>query len=619
MSLNSLEILKALKNSGNNSNNDDGGGAGIILLIIVCCCVALAIGLFFYFWNKNKSKAPGSGSSPAGTPGPSGPPQPNSTLPPPPPADPSESLINSILRSIPTMILQFGLSEAVLRSIKAVAPDSWKTFGSRLKSHSGFNESIKSTRLERTEARVGKSQIRKLFSKLKPSQLRGLGGWWPKEAADKGWTADSIKDAEAGEKAVSRAAINATEIASEDAAKIGAEGAAGAEFGPIDAAFIAVSVGGMAIDMANVGGLQNIQSQKTSDFLAEKKKNDDQFKAFAATQTPPVNLPMIVGPMDKYSEDDLDTAIATIEFNMLGDNSNPDPAIQAIITSLYNSAQANGGTMTTPLFDASIISSLTPDQQRTLHDKAIDKLCTQSSGKPINGFCSYPSRDACYASYKWPLPTGTGAQDQDYAEWRANVSGGACVRADYTIHQVCDSTVKKNDLTGKTERNVYRPDTGECVNTKAFCDAYGYAFDANRPTSMMGNLGSGPLPCCYQDSSQLLCSQVLGNTICQGTSMLAEQAQQVVTTGLNRVGGLFGDPNLGNQEAHLAGQVNAGVQTGLHVAGSTIAQGVNTDVHAVTSAANTAVHAATPIVNQVASVATTAINTANPANWWPPW
>lgn len=581
MSLTSLAVLQSLQNS--NNNNDD-GGTGILLLIIVCCCVAAALGAFFYFWKKKKDASGSPGA--AGSPSPSGgPPQPNSSLPPAPPADPSESFLNSLIKSIPALALQFGLSEAVLKAIKAVAPDTWKTFGSRLKSHPGFNTTLKATRVEATEARVGKSQIRKLFTRLTPSELKGLGGWWPKESAQRGWTADTIKNSQAAEKGVSRAAIDASEAS----AKVGAEGAAGAEFGPIDAAFMAVSVGGMAIDMANFGGLQDINSQKTSDFLVEKKKNDDALKTFAASQTPPIALPMIVGPMDKYSQDDLDTALATIEFNILGSNSNPDPAIQAIITSLYNSAQANGGTMTTPIFDASIISSLTPAQQTTLHNTALDQLCTQSNGKSVNGFCSYPTRDACYASYIWPLPSGTAAQDQDYAEWRPNISGGVCVRADYTLHQVCDSTKKKNTLTGKTGGNQYLPDTGECVNTKDFCDAYGYAFDANRPTSMMGNLGSGPLPCCYQDTTQLACSQVLGNTICQGSSILAGEAQQVVTSGLNQAGGLFGDPHLGSQVGSVTGAATSALSSAGHAAASAGTTAVNT----VTSTASSAWHAAT--------------------------
>ena len=578
MSLTSLAVLQALQNS--NNNNDD-GGTGILLLIIVCC-VAAALGAFFYFWKKKKDASESAGSSPSPS---GGPPQPNSSLPPTPPADPSESFLNSLIKSIPALALQFGLSGAVLKAIKAVAPDKWKTFGSRLKSHPGFNNSIKATRLERTETRVGKSQIRKLFTRLTPSELKGLGGWWPKESAQRGWTADTIKNSEAAEKGVSRAAVDA----SENFAKLGAEGAAGAEFGPIDAAFMAVSVGGMAVDMANLGGLQDINSQKTSDFLAEKKKNDDALKTFAASQTPPIALPMIVGPMDTYSQDDLDTALATIEFNILGSNSNPDPAIQAIITSLYNSAQANGGTMTTPIFDASIISSLTPDQQRTLHDNALNQLCTQSNGKSVNGFCSYPTRDACYASYTWPLPSGTAAKDQDYAEWRANISGGACVRADYTLRQVCDSTKKKNTLNGKTGGNQYLPDTGECVNTKDFCDAYGYAFDANRPTAMMGNLGSGPLPCCYQATSQLACSQVLGNTICQGSSILAGQAQQVVTSGLNQAGGLFGDPHLGSQ----VGSVTGAASSVLSSAGSAAVSAGTSVLHSASSTASSALHAVT--------------------------
>ena len=249
--------------------------------------------------------------------------------------------------------------------------------------------------------------------------------------------------------------------------------------------------------------------------------------------------------------------------------------------------------MTTPMFDASIINSLTPDQQKTLHDKALNQLCTQSNGKSVNGFCSYPTRDACYASYKWPLPSGTAAQDQDYAEWRPNISGGVCVRADYTLHQVCDSTTKKSAITGKTGRNEYRPDTGECVNTKDFCDAYGYAFDANRPTSMMGNLGSGPLPCCYQDTSQLACSQVLGNTICQGSSMLAGQAQQVVTSGLNGVGGLFGDPKLGSQVGSVTSAATSALSSAGHTAVSAGTTAVSTVTSAASSAASSAWHAAT--------------------------
>jgi len=550
-----------------------------ILILLVLTIIALVIVIVVKKKKeadkkKSSSVAGGSGST-LGTGGPGSAPGPGPEAAPPP--DPSESFLNTLMRGIGSLVTQVAISEAVLRGIKAVAPDSWKTFGkNRLKGHQGFKDSIRGPRAERINARVGKSALRSRFANLSPSKLRGLGGWWPKEAAERGWTADSIKAAEAAEKGVAREAVETA--AEEGAARLAAEGAAGAELGPIDAAFLVVSAASMALDFANVGGLMDIQSQKTSDFLAEKKKNDDSMTQYASQNG--ITLPMIVGPLDKYSQDDLDAAIEEAQFEILGSNTNPHPAVQAIITDLYNKAQQNGGTVTTALFDASIISSLTDQQRKDLADAALEKVCGSENGTIVSGACSYPTRDACLGSYTWPLPTGSAATDQDYAEWRPALN--ACVRADYTIHQLCDNTTKENGITHQIGRNEYRSDTGECVNTQAFCDAYGYAFDPQRPQAMMGNLGSGPLPCCFQDSSQYLCSQVLGNTICQGSSMLATAVQnEVITPGLNAVGCAFGDCNLGNQEAHVAQQAQQAVDQGLGTAMNTVQQGVNYDVNVV--------------------------------------
>jgi hypothetical protein len=96
---------------------------------------------------------------------------------------------------------------------------------------------------------------------------------------------------------------------------------------------------------------------------------------------------------------------------------------------------------------------------------------------------------------------------------------GACIIYNPSVRQLCEASTKLDDRSTDVRnykviaRNDYNRYTGECTNTRAFCDAYGVSYRSDMPVSEMAYRGSGPLPSCYWSDAQKAGSMILGSDI----------------------------------------------------------------------------------------------------------
>lgn len=189
-------------------------------------------------------------------------------------------------------------------------------------------------------------------------------------------------------------------------------------------------------------------------------------------------------------------------------------------------------------------------------------LCRSEGGNPLkDGQCSYRTATECFNSYPWPMinrydPTtenvrqtspcpsspssgapvcldnskSFGRTDFIYSEWRtpqllrndypdgtdftddSNAANGVCAITPPTMRLYCDSLTKFDGSDRVIGRNNYNPYTGECTNTKKYCDAFGISYTDSMPVSEMAGRGSGPLPSCYQSEADRAGAIILGGS-----------------------------------------------------------------------------------------------------------
>jgi hypothetical protein len=96
---------------------------------------------------------------------------------------------------------------------------------------------------------------------------------------------------------------------------------------------------------------------------------------------------------------------------------------------------------------------------------------------------------------------------------------GACIIYNPSTRQICEASTKLDDRSTDVRnykviaKNDYNRYTGECTNTRAFCDAYGVSYRSDMPVSEMAYRGSGPLPSCYWSDAQKAGAMILGSDI----------------------------------------------------------------------------------------------------------
>ena len=227
---------------------------------------------------------------------------------------------------------------------------------------------------------------------------------------------------------------------------------------------------------------------------------------------------MFVGPLDAWDADTLDLAISN-EFVRLFTSANPPQSVKDLIADVSSRISTDLGvdTISDTLFIMLCNQYLTSTELENIHNLAFDNICTSEGGVgfvPGNGYdkaCSYASKDTCHAAFPWPPPNNDN-QDLTYTEWRAkpwfsqwntitpdNIpTGGACIAADPSIHQMCDEEV--GTASGRA-KNQYIRETGECVNTRDMCRIKGVSYRDSDP------------PTCYVTEGQQIAELLFGSTI----------------------------------------------------------------------------------------------------------
>lgn len=223
-----------------------------------------------------------------------------------------------------------------------------------------------------------------------------------------------------------------------------------------------------------------------------------------------------------------------------------------------------------------------------LYQIACYLFCKANGGVPLkDGQCSYANATKCFNSYPWPIydriwdpvtryaspsagciPTGTspgvspcvddsddiGKTDFIYSEWRkpsliradygssatdytseVGSEGGVCVVTPYGMRTSCEAVTATDEITGELTGQKYNKYTGECTNTKAYCDAFKVSYTSRMHPKDMANLGSGPLPSCYRSEVDKVMGLILGgNSLIQGLKIFGD----LITRGLATMFGL---------------------------------------------------------------------------------
>jgi hypothetical protein len=466
---------------------------------------------------------------------------------PPSPQD-VQNLLTMILDMIiaaPGILVANRIFETILRRL---TPAQLKTWKGLLQSNTKLMNSLKNARLP-YESRVTRTA---LSAEKNATRLVSLGARYAEtltrngvQPADIQAAADAeITDAKVGEDVAARVATRGAALAT--------EAEAGAELGPLDVALIAVGITGMALDIANVGGLQDWKQYTVQQFDAAKAKQDHEYAVNANNPQPtssvpsptPYSLPLYTGPLDEFSADDLPIYLQEIQLQLLaGEITVPDATYQqqiadiqnTIITNFYNNAPK------TNYSSADLAAVINPYSLETLTDVQLNNLsnvaytysCTFFGGVMINGtYCSNTSSNCNLTQSQWNN-FNTGSDNKNYTEWRTSDQiktqfnkdidkPGACLVLPYSMRMICDTTTKRG-LDGTIGTNSYDVASGRCFNTRSFCDAYGVSFDTDNKT-------------CFDSSTQQILSLIFGDTIVQGTKMVVTVAQKAITYWLDNQG-----------------------------------------------------------------------------------
>lgn len=208
-----------------------------------------------------------------------------------------------------------------------------------------------------------------------------------------------------------------------------------------------------------------------------------------------------------------------------------------------------------------------------LHRVSVYILCLLEGGTPLHDSqCSFKTPAECFGSYPWPFlnysedmipyespkPCSTtpcldatndfGVTDYVYSEWRTpellkrdypggtdftqDGAGGLCVVTPFGPRVACESATKRDPIRGIDTGQAYNPYTGECFNTKEYCDAFYVEYRDDMPTSEMANRGTGPLPSCFSVHE--------GTAMIIGGEILVQYLQAGFEAFVNGIENLFG-------------------------------------------------------------------------------
>jgi hypothetical protein len=472
-------------------------------------------------------------------------------------ANAAKNPVNKALQQASTDAAERAAKEKAEKEAMDTAAAKAKAKAAALGEKNGVKKGLKKTQGFATK-------MKSIFPKL-PMETQGrMGLRWSREAGrldnavSKAVGSSQLESKiagmmakEGGERAAARAAAAS--------AKYAAKMAATANMGPIGALYDAITVVGMAMDMADIGGYMAVT--QTSDFLKVKQQFDVMFQNVSLdcgsvpfgplcqgaeplpADTPPraASFPQFFGPLDALQQNisiedylDLQTSNANA---VIMSSANDAKALKARVVTAINTGTSDMDPIPGPVSNEDFLlyypAFISEGDSTILSNMTLAKMCTTSGGRLftpsqyIDPVCTYSTETACHGVSEWPPPSDDSV-NYTYTEWRAksyfdqfkNGDGtkmitaaptqGACTVQSTSLHQMCDIT--ETTSTG-TAGNTYLRNTGECVNSKEYCKIKGISFKTNMATSQMGGLGSGPLPSCFIGANQ----EVLENIVGSGT------------------------------------------------------------------------------------------------------
>lgn len=300
-----------------------------------------------------------------------------------------------------------------------------------------------------------------------------------------------------GVKAATTAATTAAKVGTQVAtqSEVAASTGPGAPF--VEAAMLAFDVLSVGLDIGDAGGYQKMGTKK--EYIDMRKGVDAAFTKAMTDQG--VALPLITGPLDKMSTNDLTAALQQKTSDILATPANKymAPCLAALATWLAANQAASSDDVdkwTTAYLVAHPI-----DTDAVTAD-AMAQLCISAGGISMNGACSWPTKDKCLSSYSWPL-----AATDTYAEWvvPAGSTQGQCQVASQAMRGICE----QNNLT-------YNQDTKLCNVTEAYCKtkAAEWSYD-----------GSIKDYDCKVPAGQQIASAIFGTTIVDGLKQVFDPKQ----------------------------------------------------------------------------------------------
>lgn len=247
-------------------------------------------------------------------------------------------------------------------------------------------------------------------------------------------------------------------VATKAAAKFGSKLAVGASGGPIlTAALLAFEALSIGLDAADVGGYNKLEGTLKKDYLKMQKGFEIDYKK--QIEKIGGKYPVIIGPMDKLKEKDLEAKVMyQIKKIMNPNKAKPDPLIVPMFKAIIEDVKSG------KLTEADLEDEKTFDKYIKLIDmdklfnKAMSEICKELKGKvitrdPKNIQCSYKTKNDCHRSYKWPLQ-----KNNTYAEFKTKLNGGTCIGANPSLRTICEENKMKYDT-----------NKGMCIVDKNYC------------------------------------------------------------------------------------------------------------------------------------------------------
>lgn len=240
------------------------------------------------------------------------------------------------------------------------------------------------------------------------------------------------------------------------------------------------------LDVFDVGGYGKMQS--TSMYKGIKAEHDKTIALCYATMYPPVQTPVLSGPIDTFTLNSFSQKLAAImqtpnltneffglfERNLLSYlNENPNYSQNEI--------------------DVFAENNLNSVNSSSIFSKSMEIFCQSNGGVMKNGSCSWSTKQVCETSYTWPPPLDNSIYV--YSEWVNNT----CQLASYSMKAVCE-----------TNHINYDKSTGTCSIDENYCLRKGASWKDGE---------------CYISPGQKLAETIFSATVVRGLDQIFDPAQ----------------------------------------------------------------------------------------------